>query len=129
MDLDQRSYGRGGRGVSKNKSDRVPQGRDEGVASGRVPRKGRDMDGDEGACLATECSGRRDHLGGEKPPSSKMPTMRHSASVAVTRWTPQEHSDGKEWGVEEEAATGEGGGKRKHRDGLRGLQVTVTDGP
>ena len=129
MDLDRRSYGRGGRGGSNNISDRVPQGGDEGVSSGRVPGKGRDTDGDEGTFLATACAGCRDHIGGGKPPSSKIPMMRHSGPVAVTKWAPQEHSDVKEWGGEEEAATGGGGGKRKHGDGLRGLQGTITDGP
>ena len=74
--------------------------------------------GDEGEFLATACSGRRDHLGGGKPPSSKMSTMRHSGPVAVTKWTPQEHSDVQELGREEEAATGGGRVKIKHRDGL-----------
>ena len=69
--------GGGGRGGTKNISDRVPQGGDEGVSSGRMPRKGRDKDGDEGALMETACKGCRDHLGGGKPPSSKMPTLRH----------------------------------------------------
>ena len=129
MDLDRRSYGRGRRGVANNISDRFPQGGDEGVSSGQVPGKGRDMDGDEGAFLETACSGRCDHLGGGKPPSSKIPTMRHAGPVAVTKWMPQEHSDVHEWGGKEEAATGGGGGKRKHGDGLRGLRGTITDGP
>ena len=67
-------------------SDRVPQGGDEGVSSGRMPVKGRDKDGDEGTFLETACKGRRDHLGEGKPPSSKMPTMRHASPVAVSKW-------------------------------------------
>ena len=118
MDLDQRSYGRGGRGGANKIPDRVPQGEVEGVSSGRVPGKVRDTDGDEGAFLATACAGRRDHLGGGKPPSSKMPMMRHSGPVAVTKWTPQEHSDVQDWGGEEESATGGEGGTGKHGDGL-----------
>ena len=118
VDLDQCRYGRGRRGGANNISDRVPQGGDKGVSSGRVPGKGRDTDGDEGAFLSTACLGRRDHLGGGKPPSSKMPTMQHAGTVAVTKWTSQEHSDVQEWGGEEEAATGRNGGKGKHGDGL-----------
>ena len=66
---------RGRRGGAKDISDRVPQGGDEGVSSGRMPGKGWDKDVDEGEFLETACKGRRDHLGGGKPPSSKMPTM------------------------------------------------------
>ena len=91
------------------------------MSSGRVPRKGRDADGNEGPFLAPACLGRRDHLGGGEPPSYNMPTMQHAGPVALTKWTPQDHSDVQEWGGEKEAATGEGGGKRKRRDGLRGL--------
>ena len=116
-------------GVANNISDIVPKGGDKGVSSGRVPGKGRYTDGDEGVFLATACSGRRDHLGGGKPPSSKMPTMLHAGPVAVTKWTPQEHSDVQEWGGEEEAETGGGGGKRNHGDGLRGLRGKIIDGP
>ena len=130
VDLDRRSYGRGRRrGGANNILDRVPQGGDKGVSSGRMPGKGQDTDGDEGAFLATTCSERRDHLGGGKPPSSNTPTMRHAGPVAVTKWTPQEHSDVQEWGGEEEAATGVGGGKRKHEYGFQGLRETITDGP
>ena len=129
MDMDRRSYGRERRGRNKDILDRVPQGGDKGVSSGQVPGKGRDTDGDEGAFLATTCSGRHDHLGGGKPPSSKMPTMRHGGPVAVTKWTSQDHNDVQEWGREEEAATDVGGGKRNHGDGLRGLRGTITDGP
>ena len=94
VDLDRHSYGRvRRRGGANNILDRVPQGGGKVVSSGRVPGKVRDTDGDEGAFLGTACSGRRDHLGGGKPPSSKMPTMRHAGTVAVTKWTPQEHSN------------------------------------
>ena len=117
------------RGGSNNISDRVPQGGDEGVSSGRVPGKGRYTDGYEGAFMETACSGRRDHLGGGKPPSSKIPTMRHAGPVTVTKWTSQDHIDVQKWGGEEEAATGGGGGKRKNGDGLRGLRGTATDRP
>ena len=65
----------GGGGGAKDISDRVPQGGDKGVSSGRVPGKGRDTDGDEDAFLETACKGRHDHLGGGKPPLSKIPTL------------------------------------------------------
>ena len=83
MDMDRRSYGRGRKGIAKYISDRVPQGGDKGVSSGRVPGKVRDTDGNEGAILETARTGRRDHLGGGKPPSSKMPTLRHVCPVTA----------------------------------------------
>ena len=128
VELDQRSYGRRMRGGANNLSDIVPQGGDKGIPSGGLPGKGRDVDGDEGKFLAQTCTGRCGHLGGGKPPSSKVPTMRHAGLVAVTKWTPQEHRDVQEWGGEEEAAAGGDGGKGKHGDDLRGLRGTITDG-
>ena len=98
MDMDRRSYGRGRRGIKKDISDRFPQGGDKGVSSGRMPGKGRYKDGDEGSLLLTKCKGRRAHLGGGKRPSSKMPTLRHIRSVAVSRWPSQEYRDVQEWG-------------------------------
>ena len=66
-----------------NLSDRVPdRRRDEGVPSGGLPRKGRDTDGDEGAFMALACPGHCDHLGGGKPPTPKVLTMRHAGPVA-----------------------------------------------
>ena len=47
LDMDGRGYG--GRERTSDISDRVPQGGDEGVFSGRFPREGRYMDGDAGA--------------------------------------------------------------------------------
>ena len=52
-----------------------PKGGDEGVSSRRLSGEFRDMDGNAGAFLETACEGHIDHLGGGKPPSSKMPTM------------------------------------------------------
>ena len=75
MDMYRRSYGRGRRGISKDILDRVTQGGDKGVSSGRMPGKGRDKDGDEGAFLETASKRRRDHLGGGKLTSSKIPTL------------------------------------------------------
>ena len=72
--------------------------------------------------------GHRDHLGGGKPPSTKIPTMRHASPVEVYEWLSQEHSNLQEWGGEEETGTGGGGGKRQRRDGLRGLRGAVTGG-
>ena len=68
-------------------SARVPyQGGDEGIPSAGLPGKGRDADGDEGAFLVPACPGRRDHLGGGKPPTSKVLTMRHAGTVTVPKW-------------------------------------------
>ena len=84
MELDRSRHGRRG---TTHPSDRVPdQGGDEGMISGGLPRKGRDTDGDEGAFLAPACPGHRDHLGGGKPPTSKVLTMRHAGPMAVTQW-------------------------------------------
>ena len=75
MELDRRNYVRR-RGGSDHLLDRVPyQGGDEGMPSGGLPGKGRDADDEEGTFLAQTCTGLRDHLGGGKPPSSKVPTM------------------------------------------------------
>ena len=75
MDMDRRGYGRGRRGRASEISDGVPQGGDDGVSSGRLSGEGRDTDGDADALLDAACEGHSDHLGGGKPPSSKMPTM------------------------------------------------------
>ena len=109
--------GGGGRGADYL-SDRVPQGGDEGVPSGELPGKDRDADGDDGTFLAQTCTGHCDNLGGGKPPSSKVSTMRHAGPVEVPKWESQDHSDVQEWGGEEEAATGRDGGTGKHGDGL-----------
>ena len=44
----------------------------------------RDADGDEGTFLAHTCTGRRDHLGGGKTSSFKVPTMQYDGTVAFT---------------------------------------------
>ena len=85
MALDQRSHGR--RRGTTHPSDRVPdQGGDEGMPSGGLPGKGREMDGNEGEFLAPACPEHRDHLGGEKPPTSKVLIMQHAGSVAFPQW-------------------------------------------
>ena len=88
------------------------------MPSGGLPGKGRDTDSDEGTFLAQTCTGRRDHLGGGKPPSSKVTMMRHAGPVAVPEWEAQEHRNVQEWGGEEEAATGGDRDTGKHGDGL-----------
>ena len=88
------------------------------MPSGGLPRKGRDADGDEGTFLTQTCTGRRDRLGGGKPPSSKVPTIRHAGPVAFPKGEAQEHHDVQEWCGEEEAETGRDGGTGKHGDGL-----------
>ena len=75
MDMDRRSYRRGGRGRAKDISDRVPQGGDEGVSSRGMSRTGQNKHGNEGALLEMACKRRRDHLGGGKLTSSKIPTL------------------------------------------------------
>ena len=83
MDLERLSHRRG----AKNISDRLPyQGRAEGMSCGGLPRKGWDKDGDEDTFLQPECPGHRDHLGGGKPPTPKVLTMRHAGPVADPKW-------------------------------------------
>ena len=62
------------------------QGRAEELPCGGLPRKGEDTDGDEDAFLQPECPGHRDHLGGGKPPTPKVLTMRHAGPVAGPQW-------------------------------------------
>ena len=75
----------GGGGPTTYRIEFPTKGGDEVLPSGGLPGKGRDANGDEGTCMAQTCTGRRDHLGGGKPPSSKMPTMRHAGPVAVPK--------------------------------------------
>ena len=71
----------------KNLSDRSPdQGRDERMPCGGLTRMGWDTDGDEGAFLSPACLGHRYHLGGGKPPTPKVLTMRHAGPVADPKW-------------------------------------------
>ena len=84
MELEQMSHRRRG---TKNISYRfTDQGRDEGMPIGGLPRKGRNRDGDEGAFLAPVCPGHHDHLGGVKPPTSKVLTMQHAGPMSVPQW-------------------------------------------
>ena len=117
VELERQIHGR--RGGTNHLSDRVPyQGGDKGMPSGGMPGKGRDADSDESIFLAQTCKGRRDHLGGEKPPSSKVPTMRYAGPIAVPKQEAQEHRNVQEWGGEEEAATGGDRDTGKHGYGL-----------
>ena len=63
------------------------------MSSGRMSGEGRDTDGNTGAFLETTCEGHSDHLGGGKPPSSKMPTLLHDRPVAGPQRPPQEYRD------------------------------------
>ena len=84
MELERLSHG--GR-RTKNISDRVPdEGMAKGLPSGGLPRKGWYTDGDEGAFLAPACPVCRDHLGGVKPPTYKVLTMRHAGPMSVPQW-------------------------------------------
>ena len=51
-----------------------------------MPRKGWDADGDEDALLNPACPGHCGHLGGGKPPTPKVLTMRHAGTVAIPQW-------------------------------------------
>ena len=85
VDLDRRSHGR--RKGTTHIFYRVPyQGWYKGMPSGGLPRKGQDTDGDEDAFLSPGCPGHRDHLGGGKPPTSKVLMMRHASPVALPQW-------------------------------------------
>ena len=61
-----------GKRRNTNLLDRVPdKGRDEGMPSGGLPRKGWDTDDDEGAFLLPACPGNCDHLVGGNLPHSR----------------------------------------------------------
>ena len=64
--------GRGRRRQATDIPDRVPQGGGKGVSSGRVSGEGRNKDDDAGSLLEEAREGHSHHLGGWKPPSSKM---------------------------------------------------------
>ena len=62
----------GGRGQATDISDRVPQGGDKGVSSGRVSGEGMDTDRDASALLEEARAGHSHHIGGGKPPPYQM---------------------------------------------------------
>ena len=88
MGMDGRGNGRGKRGREANVQDGVPQGGDNVVPSRRVTVEGRDADGDTRALLEEACAGHYHHLGGGKPPPSKMQKLRHVCTVAGPQWPP-----------------------------------------
>ena len=57
------------------------QGRAADLPSRGLPRTFRDEDGDADALLQPACPGYCDHLGGGKPPTPKVLTMRHSGPM------------------------------------------------
>ena len=120
MELERISHGRR---INTNLSDIVPdQGRDEGIPSGGMTRKGWDTDGDEDTFLAPACPGHRDHLGGGKPPPPKVLTMRHAGPVADPQWETSRYRDVQEWGGAEDTATAGDRSAGKYGDGLQGLR-------
>ena len=67
---------------STDVSDGLPdQGRSAELPCRGLTRKGRDTYSDADAFLQLACPGYRDHLGGGKPPTPKMLTMRHAGTM------------------------------------------------
>ena len=63
LDMDGRGYGGGGEGGRATDIPAgVPQWGDKGVSSGRVPREGRDTDGDARALMEEARAGHNYHL-------------------------------------------------------------------
>ena len=126
MELERLSHGRG----ANNISDRLPdQGRAKRVPCGGLPKKGWDKDGDEDTFLQPACPGHRDHIGGGKPPTSKVITMRHAGAVEDPKWETSRYRDVQDWGGAEDTANGRNRTTRKHVDGLRGIQETARSCP
>ena len=108
-----------GRRQNKNLLDRVTnKGRDKGMPSVGLPRKVWDTDGDEDAFLLPACPGHCDHLGGGKPPTPKVLTMRHAGPVAGPQWETSRYRNVQEWGIAEEMATGGDKAARNNGDCL-----------
>ena len=61
------------------------QGRDEELPCGGLTRKGCDTDSDANAFLHLACPGHCDNLGGGKPPTPEVLTMRHAGPMAGTQ--------------------------------------------
>ena len=115
MELERLGHWRG----DKNISDRLPdQGRAEGLPCGGLPRKGWDTDGDEDTFSQPACPGHCGHLGGGKPPTPKMLTMRHAGPTAGPKLEASQYRDVQEWGGAEETANGRDRTTRKYGDGL-----------
>ena len=62
------------------------QGRAYELPCGGLPRKGWETDSDADAFLQPACPGNHDNLGGGKPPTPKVITMRLAGTVAGTQW-------------------------------------------
>ena len=58
------------------------QGRSAELPCRGLPRKVRNTDSDADAFMHLACPGYRDHLGGGKPPTPKVLTMRHAGPMA-----------------------------------------------
>ena len=74
------------------------QGRDEELPCGGLPRKDWDTDSDADAFMQPECPGHRDNLGGGKPTTPKVLTMRHAGTVAGTKQETPRHGNVQERG-------------------------------
>ena len=83
VELGSISHGRRATNISDSFTD---QGRAEELPCGGLPRKGWYKDGNEDTFLQPACTGHRDHLGGGKPPTPKVLTMRHAGPVADPKW-------------------------------------------
>ena len=86
------------------------------------------MDSDADAFMQRVCPGHRDHLGGGKPPTPKVLTMRHAGPMAGTQREAPHHRDVQERGGTEETADGGDRSEGQHREGLRGLQEANRNG-
>ena len=80
------------------------------------------------ALIQTACTGHHDHLGGGKPPTPNVMTMRHAGTVEGTQRRAPCHRVVQERGGVEETADSGGRSKGHHREGLRGLQEVNRDG-
>ena len=78
MELGSLGHGRRPTDVSAGLPD---QGRAAELPCRRLPRMERDEDGNEDAFLKPACPGYCDNLGGGKPPTPKVITMRHSGTM------------------------------------------------
>ena len=82
MELGSLSHGRRPTDISAGLPD---QGRAEELPCGGMPSKVKDTDSDADTFVKPACPGHRDHLGGGKPPTPKVLTMRHSGTMAGTQ--------------------------------------------
>ena len=104
------------------------QGRAEDLPCGGMHRKGWDTDSDADEFTKPACPGHRDNLGGGKPPTPKVLTMRHAGTVAGTKWEAPRHRDVQERGRTEETADSGDRAEGQHGEGLRGLRESNRNG-